>query len=90
MRENPKIIDAIRDRHVPDFDDPKAQLIYEFSEALHENHNVPALLYEKAVEMLGKQGVVELIGLLGYYTLVSMTLNTFEFDLPEGEISELV
>jgi 4-carboxymuconolactone decarboxylase len=30
-----------------------------------------------------------LIGLLGYYVLVSMTLNTFEFELPAGEISDL-
>lgn len=86
---DPTIIDAIRDRHVPDFDDPKAQLVYEFSEALHENQVVPKPLYDKAIEMLGKRGVIELIGLLGYYTLVSMTLNTFEFDLPEGETSEL-
>jgi 4-carboxymuconolactone decarboxylase len=28
-------------------------------------------------------------GLCGYYTLVSMTLNAFEFGLPEGEVSEL-
>lgn len=84
------IIDAINHRHVPDFDDPRLQLIYEFSEALHENHNVPKLLYDKAMEMLGKKGVVELVGLLGYYTLVSMTLNTFEVELPEGETSDLV
>ena len=31
----------------------------------------------------------EVIGLCGYYTLVSMTLNTFEFELPAGEVSEL-
>lgn len=86
---DPAIIDAIRDRHVPDFDDPKAQLVYEFSEALHENKVVPKPLYDQAVDMLGRRGVVELIGLLGYYTLVSMTLNTFEFDLPEGETPEL-
>ena len=30
------------------------------------------------------------IGLCGYYTMVSMTLNTFEFELPAGEVSELV
>ncbi|MBV9738896.1 MAG: carboxymuconolactone decarboxylase family protein, partial [Hyphomicrobiales bacterium] len=35
------------------------------------------------------QGVVELVGILGYYTLISMTLNAFEIGLPEGEKSEL-
>ena len=34
--------------------------------------------------------LVELVGLLGYYSLVSMTLNTFEVGLPDGEVSDLV
>ena len=38
---------------------------------------------------LGETGVVELVGLLGYYTLVAMTLNAFEIGLPEGERPEL-
>ncbi len=87
---DPNIIAAINHRHVPDFNDRKAQLVYEFSESLHENHNVPKLLYTEAIEMLGETGVVELVGLLGYYALVSMTLNTFEVELPEGETSDLV
>ena len=40
-------------------------------------------------KLLSERGVVEIIGLCGYYTMVSMTLNTFEFGLPEGEVSEL-
>ena len=86
----PTIIDAINHRRVPDFDDEKTQLIYEFSESLHENHNVPKPLYDKALAMLGETGTVELVGLLGYYTLVSMTLNTFEVGIPEGETCDLV
>ncbi len=39
--------------------------------------------------MLTERGLTEIIGLCGYYTLVSLTLNTFEFGLPEGEASEL-
>jgi 4-carboxymuconolactone decarboxylase len=46
-------------------------------------------LYNEAVKVLSERGLVEIIGLCGYYTMVSMTLNTFEFDLPEGEVSEL-
>jgi len=46
-------------------------------------------LYDEAIKMLGERGLVEIIGLCGYYTLVSMTLNTFEYDLPDGQVSEL-
>jgi 4-carboxymuconolactone decarboxylase len=41
-----------------------------------------------ARERFGESGVMELVALLGYYTLVSMTLNVFEVPLPEGEPPE--
>lgn len=86
---DPGIIEDIRMRRVPAFDDPKASVIYDVARALHETHAVPQHLYDKATELLGARGLVEIIGLCGYYTLVSMTLNTFEFELPDGEVSEL-
>jgi 4-carboxymuconolactone decarboxylase len=86
---DPKVIEAIRDRRTPDFDDPKAQMIYDVARSLHQAHGLSQALYEKAVEVLSLRGLVEIIGLCGYYTMVSMTLNTFEFGLPEGEASEL-
>jgi 4-carboxymuconolactone decarboxylase len=86
---DPKIIDDIRDRRTPEFDDPKARMIYDVAKSLHEGHGLSQALYDEAVEMLGERGVVEIIGLCGYYTMVSMTLNTFEFGLPDGEVSEL-
>src|SRR3954447_7796977 len=86
---DPKIIDDIRDRRTPTFEDPKGRLIYEVAKSLHEGHGVSKSLYDEAVELLTERGVVEVIGLCGYYTMVSMTLNTFEFGLPEGEVSDL-
>jgi 4-carboxymuconolactone decarboxylase len=85
----PKIVDAIRDRRTPQFDDPKAQMIYDVAKSLHEAHGLTKALYDEAVNVLSLRGLVEIIGLCGYYTMVSFTLNTFEFDLPEGEISDL-
>ena len=85
----PKIIEDIRCRRTPKFDDAKAQMIYDVSKSLHEGHGVTKPLYDEAVKLLGERGIVEIIGLCGYYTMVSMTLNTFEFDLPNGEVSEL-
>jgi 4-carboxymuconolactone decarboxylase len=37
------------------------------------------------VEKFGEQGVVDLVGLSGYYDLVSMTLNVAQVQLPDGE-----
>jgi 4-carboxymuconolactone decarboxylase len=86
---DPKIIEDIRDRRTPSFDDPKGQMIYDVARSLHEAHGLSTALYDEAVKVLTLRGLVEIIGLCGYYTMVSMTLNTFEFDLPEGEVSEL-
>jgi 4-carboxymuconolactone decarboxylase len=85
----PHIIDDIRDRRTPRFDDPKAQMIYDVARSLHEGHGLSKALYAEAVKVLSERGLIEVIGLCGYYTLVSMTLNTFEFELPAGEVSEL-
>jgi 4-carboxymuconolactone decarboxylase len=84
-----KIIDDIRDRRTPSFDDPKAKMIYDIAKSLHEGHGLVQGLYDEAIALLGERGVVEIIGLCGYYTMVSMTLNTFQFGLPDGEVSEL-
>jgi 4-carboxymuconolactone decarboxylase len=86
---DPRIIEAIRDRRTPTFEDPKGQMIYEVSKSLHEGHGLAKPLYDAAVELLSVRGVTEIIGLCGYYTMVAMTLNTFEFGLPEGEVSDL-
>ncbi len=87
---DPTIIDAIRDRRTPVFDEPKGKTIYEVAKSLHEGHGLSRTLYDEAVSVLTERGLTEVIGLCGYYTLVSFTLNTFEFGLPNGEVSELV
>jgi len=65
-------------------------MIYEVAKSLHEGHGLSRSLYDDAVKLLTERGLVDIIGLCGYYTLVSMTLNTFEFELPEGQVSELL
>jgi len=86
---DPQIIEDIRCRRTPRFDDPKARIIYDVSKSLHEGKGIAQPLYDEAVRVVGERGLVEIIGLCGYYTLVSMTLNAFAFDLPGGEVSEL-
>jgi 4-carboxymuconolactone decarboxylase len=84
----PEIIDDIANRRPPCFKNPDEPVVYDFSATLNQNHTVPDELYRKAVATVGLRGVVELVGILGYYTLISMTLNTFEIE-PEGGAPEL-
>jgi 4-carboxymuconolactone decarboxylase len=84
-----EVVAAIARREEPKLDDPKTRVVYAFSKALHETRSVPADIFAEATRELGQKAVVELVGILGYYTLISMTLNTFEIGLPEGERPEL-
>ena len=83
------VIDAIAERRPPALPDAKARAVYDYATELHTAHTVSAPVHEAAVAALGETGVVELVGLLGYYTLVAMTLNAFEIGVPEGETPRL-
>ena len=63
---------------------PDEELVYDFCTTLHRTHFVDDALFRRAVAQLGEQGVVDLIGVSGYYTLVSMVLNVAEIPLPAG------
>ena len=80
---DPKIIEDIRHRRAPVFDDPKGRMIYDVSKSLHEGHGLTKGLYDEAVKMLGERGLVEIISIIGYYTLIGNTLNVFQVPLPE-------
>ncbi len=86
---DPALIDDIAHRRTPRFTNQDERAVYEFSMSLHEKHTVPDEVYRAVVEAVGEQGAVELVGLLGYYTMISMTLNAFEVSVPEGFQPEL-
>jgi 4-carboxymuconolactone decarboxylase len=59
-------------------------LVYDFCTTLHRQHFIDDALFARVKAALGDQGVVDLIGVSGYYTLVSMVLNVAEIPLPAG------
>ena len=77
-------VDAISRNQEPQFEKDDEKAIYDFSKNLTQNCRVDDGIYQAAVEQIGEQGVVELIGLMGFYVMVCMTLNTFEVPLIEG------
>lgn len=79
------IIEAIRQRKKPAFQQADEALVYEFSDELYRNKGVSDALYARAIEAFGERGVVDLVGTMGYYCMVSLSLNAFRVPLPEGE-----
>jgi 4-carboxymuconolactone decarboxylase len=71
------VLDAIRHGRQPAFDNCDEQIVHDFVIQLHEQRQVSDALYAEAVDVLGQDAVVDLVGLGGYYTLISMTINVF-------------
>ena len=83
------VIDAIRDGLRIPFQSEDERLVHEFLQVLHNKRRVPDDLYHRIGPVIGQDGLVDLVALAGYYTLISMTLNVFEIDPPVGEPREL-
>ncbi len=77
-------IDAIAERRTPAFSDPDDRLVYDFCRDYYNDHRVDDATYERVVKRWGDKGIVDLAGLIGYYSFVSVTLNTFEVPTPPG------
>jgi len=58
--------------------------IFDFVQELYKTRRVSERTYKRVQGHLGDKGMVELVGILGYYTGVSMILNIFNVSLPEG------
>lgn len=78
------VIDAIHAGERPDFDDADDAAAYALAFELNHERRVSDAVFAQANERFGEQGVAELTNLCGFYTMVSMTLNAFDVDLPEG------
>ena len=60
------------------------QLVYDVSMELHGSGGISDATFQRALQRFGEQGIMDLIAVNGYYTLVSFTLNTDRTPLPAG------
>ncbi len=63
---------------------PHQELLYDVCIAMHNDRKLALPLYRRAVDAFGERGLVEIMAIIGYYTLVSMTLNAFEVAVAPG------
>ena len=86
---DPAIIEAVREGRRPDRMESNEAALYDFVDELLRTHRVSDATFEAAIEALGERGVVDTIGTVGYYSMVSMLLNVDDYPLPEGVEPEL-
>ncbi|MCC6777357.1 MAG: carboxymuconolactone decarboxylase family protein [Hyphomicrobiales bacterium] len=81
---SPSVIDDIHAGRRPASADADTLIIHDFAAELQDRRAVSEDTYQRALTRWGTVGVVELTALIGYYTMVAMTLNAHEFPLPAG------
>ena len=77
------VVEAIRGSSAPEFEDAELAAVYEYARQLQEHGQVSASTYQDVLERLGIAGIVELTAVIGYYTMVAMTLNAHQILRPE-------
>ncbi len=84
----PAMIEAMRVGRRPDAMSADQTLAYDFVAELHHNKQVSDVTFEKARARFGEKGVVDITGIVGYYTLLAMQLNVAHTP-PSGPIPRL-
>ena len=78
----PKTIQDLRAGRVPKSAAKDERAVYDFVHELYKTKRVSDRTYKRVHAILGDAGLVEFVGILGYYVMISMTLNVFRMMPP--------
>ena len=81
----PKTIADLRAGREPKSAPKDERAIYAFVQELYKKRRVSDRTYKRVNALIGDQATVELVGICGYYALISMTLNVFRMLPPEDK-----
>jgi 4-carboxymuconolactone decarboxylase len=81
---SPAIADAIAANQRPAGMAKDEEIVYDFVSELLATGGVSDAAFRRVNDAFGERGVVDLVGAVGYYSLVSMTLNVARVPLPDG------
>ena len=85
----PAICDAVATGARPSGMQADEAEVYDFCSELLGTGRVSDASYQRVIDRFGERGVMDLVGAVGYYSLVSMVLNVAQVPLPEGETPPL-
>ena len=78
----PAVIDAIRDNKAPDLPNLREQAVYEIAVLAQQTGPGPDEAFDRAVAVLGRNGLAEVLCLLGYYTSVAIAMKLHRIPIP--------
>jgi 4-carboxymuconolactone decarboxylase len=77
-----ELADAIAEGRRPTSMSPDEEAVYEFVSELLKNKQISSVTFERAKSRFGAKGVVDLTGIVGYYTFLAMQLNAAQYHAP--------
>ena len=80
----PQIVASIADGRRPEGRAAAEEAVYTLWDEVQRNQSVGDATYARAVGKVGEQGVVDALGITGYYTMLAMVMNTARTPLPAG------
>src|SRR3954453_23381126 len=86
---DPKVADAIAAGKRPDSMKDDEAALYDLATSLYRDKKVSDPVYKAALEKFGESGIMDIIGIIGYYDLVSMTLITMQAEAPNDSVKPL-
>ena len=60
------------------FENQNEQAVFDFAAEANILKNVTDKTYKKLIDILGENAAIDIVGICGYYSLISMTLNVFK------------
>ncbi len=81
---SPEIGKAIAEGRRPERMAADEEVLYDFCTELHRNQSISDATYARLVSRFGEQGVIDTIGITGYYSLLAMVLNTARVPVGAG------
>lgn len=81
----PEIIEAIRHRRTPDFAREDERAVYDITVELNTTRSLSEANFQRGMALFGERAMVELVSAIGFYSMVAMTLNAFDVQVPDGK-----
>jgi 4-carboxymuconolactone decarboxylase len=85
-----EIVKALAEGRRPAGMSEDEETVYDFCTELHDNHSVSDSTYAKALVKFGEQGIIDMVGVNGYYTFLSMVMNVARTPEPPGAKYSLI
>ena len=79
-----EIVTAIADGRRPAAMAEDEDAVYTLWDEVQRTQNVTDATYARAIGKVGEQGVIDVLGITGYYTMLAMVMNTTRTPLPDG------